>query len=78
MTGILLAICCVLTAYSVYLESKITVVKKSTQYLYEEVDKIIDKCNELIMHVNNMSDRLLALERRINNDKITGSRKTTR
>ena len=37
-------------------------------HLYEEVDKIIDKCNELIMHVNNMSDRLLALERRINNE----------
>ena len=68
MTGILLAICCVLTAYSVHVESRIAVVKKSTQYLHEEVDKIIVKCNELIMHVNNTSDRLLALERRINNE----------
>lgn len=63
MIGILLAISCVLTTYTIYLESKIVVIKKSTQYLHENVDEIIDKYNELVTHVNNMSDIILTLKK---------------
>lgn len=66
MIGILLAICCILTAYTIYLESNIKALKNSNQYLHENVDEIIDKYNELITHVNNMSDILLTLK---NDDK---------
>lgn len=59
MIRIIFAICCVLIVYSIYLKSKITVVEKSIQYLFKEVDEIIDKYNELITHVNNMSDIIL-------------------
>ena len=63
MTGILLAICCVLTAYIIYLESNIKALNKSNQYLHENVDEIIDKYNELVTHVNNMSDILLTFKK---------------
>lgn len=69
MIGILLVICCALTAYTIYLESKIEAFKKSTQYLHEQVDEIIDKYNELIAHINNMSDILLTLKKDDNNIK---------
>lgn len=63
MIGILFAICCILTLYTIYLESKIEVFKKSIQYLDENIDEIIDKYNELVTHVNNMSDILLTLKK---------------
>lgn len=59
MIGIIFAICCVLIIYSIYLESKITALEKSIQYLFKEVDEIINKYNELITNVNNMSDIIL-------------------
>lgn len=63
MIGILLVICCALTAYTIYLESKIELLKKSNQYLNDMVDKIIDKYNELVTHINNMSDILLTFKK---------------